>query len=736
MGQFCLRHKKKKQNFNINILIDEKKEKNNSLGLKIIICGNLPEKDKVIKDLFKNEIEYEKFETRGTYQYKTDQFYWIAKTYEDLSENSINLIVNDIIEDMNKPKDEGPTIDQQVILCFGSKNIKLLIDKIKEEGDIYIPLFIIISEEEIKDIGLKDKRKITNIILNDKTRSQLNSRIISTLWKYDCYYNEKGNQICRYTPDNIFKSFDDISLSFYSLNILLIGKSRAGKSTFINYLSNKLNALESCKKESVSKKVTEYCIDLNNKDNKDSSSIRSCIKLFDTPGIFLDNNSEDKIDNLNKDNMSNKTSKDKKDDSKNKINEKIDNTNKDYINFLSTLLNNKNSIENQIHFILFFFMEGTSLQGIKEIFQFLNECNKPVLFVITKAIGETDDNDKSKDIKATISFLTKINCNNLIDENNYFGVNLVKSISKKNTSLDFGVEDIFKRIYQLLYEKKIFTEDNKEINNTINNLCKNYSTIFENPKEIQDIENKTEEQFKSDVSEIKNKLDLKFDMFKNINIENIINNGIISSNRCRNIINSLANLSEVLENIDESNLPAISYFQAFMVREIGEIFGFNFQEMKKEIDEYIQKQISLSDLSNYEPKKKVKKKENKIEEKMEININIIANYLKSEFEKSNKGFIRKLARMFNDMRNEEFDELEGNEEKIIKKKNQIDQYLTNGIFEECIKYLIITLEKSNGIFFFKNYFLFCQNLEKDLKRFSELEFSEHFGKKEMQIIKD
>ena len=225
-------------------------------------------------------------------------------------------------------------------------------------------------------------------------------------------------------------------------------------------------------------------------------------------------------------------------------------------------------------------------------------------------------------------------------------------------------------------------------------------------------------------------------MFKNINIENIINNGIISSNRCRNIINSLANLSEVLENIDESNLPAISYFQAFMVREIGEIFGFNFQETKKEIDEYIQKQISLSDLSNYEPKKKVKKKENNIEEKMEININIIANYLKSEFEKSNKGFIRKLAKMFNDMRNEEFDELEGNEEKIIKTKNQIDQYLTNGIFEECIKYLIITLEKSNGIFFFKNYFLFCQNLEKDLKRFSELEFSEHFGKKEMQIIKD
>ena len=179
-----------------------------------------------------------------------------------------------------------------------------------------------------------------------------------------------------------------------------------------------------------------------------------------------------------------------------------------------------------------------------------------------------------------------------------------------------------------------------------------------------------------------------------------------------------------------------------MVREIGEIFGFNFQEMKKEIDEYLQRQISETDLSYYDHKKKVKKKGNKIEEKMEVNMDIIANYLKSEFEKSNKGFIRKLANMFNDLRNEAFndlnqiDELGENEQKKIIKKNQIDQILTNEIFEECIKYLIKLLEKSNGLFFFKNYFHFCENLEKDLKSFSELEFSKHFGKKEMEIIKD
>ena len=490
MGQFCgFKERKQDPNININILIDDNKENNNSLGLKIYICGNLPEKEKVRKDLFNNKINHEKYAKRATYQYQTDQFYWIAKTYEDLSENTIDLIVNEIIEDEDKPKEED-RIKQQVILCFGSENIKLLFNKIKDKGDLYIPLFLIISEDEINYIDLKDKRKITNIILNDKTRKQLNSRIISTLWKYDCYYNEKGNQICRYTPDNILRSFDDISLSFYSMNILLIGKSRSGKSTFINYLSNKLNALESCKKVSVSKKITEYCIYLNNKDN---SYNRSCIKLIDTPGISLDNNIiQNKIDNLNKDNIDNK------------INEKKDNTNKSYIQFLSSLLKQQNNIEKQIHFILFFFMEGESLQGIEEIFKFLNECNKPVLFVITKAVGETDIDEKSKDVKSTKSFLSQINCNNLINEDNYFGVNLVKSI-----------------IYQLLYEKKIFTEDNKEINIKLNNLCKNYSNIYENPKEMQDIENKSEKQFKYDISEIKKSLDLKFDMFKYINIDNI-----------------------------------------------------------------------------------------------------------------------------------------------------------------------------------------------------------------------
>ena len=61
------------------------------------------------------------------------------------------------------------------------------------------------------------------------------------------------------------------------------------------------------------------------------------------------------------------------------------------------------NIEKQIHFILFFFTEGESLQGIEDTLKLLNDCNKPVLFVINRATGDTDEDEKSKDIKATIS---------------------------------------------------------------------------------------------------------------------------------------------------------------------------------------------------------------------------------------------------------------------------------------------------------------------------------------------
>ena len=703
-------------------IIEEKIEINTTLGLKIHICGKTQENRNTINDIFKDELNDMKYIKRATHQLRTNQFYWISKTYPDLSENTVDSIVNEIVNDTDQPKGSEP-ITQQVIMCFGVDNIELLIDKVKKNTEIYFPLFIIISEEKdtdrINKIKFKEKRRITNIVLNDKTRKKLNSRIISVLWKYDCYYNERGNKICRYTPDSIFKSFD-IDLPFYSINILLTGKSRSGKSTFINYLSNKLDALESCKKETATKKITEYCLYLNNNKNKNMK--HSCVRIFDTPGIVP-------IKKINDDLDDNKS--EKKNVLKN-VNQNNEDKNIDSKEMLSELLNTKNNnMDKQIHFVLFFFNEGESLEGIEEIFELLNNCEMPVFFVINKAINEEDDG-RTKDISSTISFLKQNKFNNLIDEKNYFGINLVRG----KYIPDFGVNDIFKRIYELFLEKNKLKEKNTEINKDINDLCNKYKRLYDKPLEIQN----EDDNFKEEVEQLKNKLNENYDLFNNINIKSIKRTGITASNICRNLINSLGNLSEILpdfednenENENDNKIPAISYFQAFMVREIGEIFGFNLEEINRGIDDRLKQKVSSLDLDIFNINKK-KKPKGKEEEKMEPSLDIISNYLKSEYEKlnNNKNFIKNLANIFNELRK---DEIKLKEKNV--KLNLIDENLTNGIFLETVDYFIEILEKSNGLFFWKNYLNTCKQLEEDLKYFSELDYKKQWGKKEMVIIND
>ena len=665
-------------NIHENFEIEEIKDKKIiEVGLKIYICGDLPEKDKVIKDLFTKNISDKRYRTKGTYEFKTEQFYWISKIYPGLSEQTINSICEEIKEDIDSNKDNEIQIEQNVILCFDSKNIKQLFEKIKETGNLYYPFIIIISEEKInsEDIEFSELRKITNIVLNDKTREKLNSLIISQLWEYDCYYNEKGNIICRYTPDNIFKTLD-ANLSFYSLNLLLTGKSRSGKSTFINYLTNKLSALESCKKTSVSQKITEYCIYLNNDNNE-----RSMIKLFDTPGITPEEVKKNECQN-----------------------------------FLTHFLRNEeNDMEKQIHIILFFFMENDSLEGNDEIFNLLNNCEKPVLFIINKAFDESDDG-QTKDINSTISFLKQRNCNNLIDKKNFFGINIVNSKKIKA----FGVEDIFKRIH------KIFTKENQlneEMKNKIEELCKKYDNINDKPFEEQNKETEID-NLKEEVKALKNDLNSKSEMFKYLNINNIIKVGQKSANKCRKVINSLGNISDVFPSIN-NKIPAISFFQAFMVKEIGEIFGFDLNGMNNEINTYFKnmednlKKIDLDIYSNIKISK---------DKRIKLSNDIIEKQLKLELEKSNKEFITKLAEIFQDLRNNG----------ILKKEQysqkQIDKIITNGICHECKEYLINQLKNSQGVIFYKNYFKICKQLENDLKYFSKLNSEDAWGKKEMIIF--
>ena len=647
-------------------LEDEKIENNTELGLKVYICGDLPEKNKLINDIFNKKISDKTLFEKANQEFKTDQFYWIARIFPNLSNQTIDLIKEEIQKDF----DSTPQIEQNIILCFGTENIEKLFSEINNNGKIYFPFIIVISKDklDLEELEFNDPRKIINILLNQETEKKLNNIIISQLWECDCYYNEKGNKICRYTPDNIFKNLY-CNLSFYSINILLTGKSRAGKSTFLNYINNKLIALESCKKTSATKKITEYNIYINN--NYENYSI----KFFDTPGIIPGKIEESK-------------------------------------QFLNNLLNNENNnLEQKIHFILFFFMEGEPFEGINDILEILDNCNIPVLFIINKAFDESD-NGKTKDIKSSISFMTQANIKNLIDENNFIPINLVKN----NKVNDFGVENIFGRIYTIFKEKN---KINENFNEEIKNLLKKFENINDKPLEMYnkeiDLFNYSEE-----LKTLKNKLDNEIYMFRDVNIDNIIKTGEKLVNKCRNMINSLGNLSQVLNSVDNT-IPAISFFQAFMVKEIGEIFGFDLNDLDKEVKEYfniIKNSIENMDVYMYYNRKKTK------EINMKVNMDIIEKELKEEMEKTNKQFITDLAKLFHNLKEKQHNNIP---------KNKIDKIITDGICVECRDFLKNKLKSSEGLIFWKNYLNICKKLEGNLKKLKSK--NNVWGKKEMKIIK-
>ena len=669
MGFLFFRSSKIKQHEFFEI---EKEEKNEKLGLKIHICGNNAFRKKVIDELFSStKITDKHYSSRAKREFKTDQFYWIAQTYQNISKEIIDNIMKEIQDDRDRIK---PPIIQQVILCFFSEdneNLLSLFDEI-EEG-VYTPLFVIVSENPINKFAKVDCRRITNIICKGMKNETLNSRIISSLWECDCYYNEKGNKICRYTPDNIFKSLE-IDLSFYSINILLTGKSRAGKSTFINYLSNKLTALECNAKDSVTQYLTEYYLYINNNNNKMENT---AIKLIDTPGIVPNN--------INKS-----------------------------ICFLEQLLNNKdNNMDKQIHFILFFFMEGDSLEGIEDIFDLLNRCNIPVLIIINKALND-EDNGKTKDIKSTISYLLRNNFNNLTDKENFIGVNLVKTGRIES----FGVEDIFKRIYTL------YKQDNK-FNDKIKHKIKQFIVNYHGDimKEIDNEE--PDDKLIKKINELKKELDQEIHMFKLLNVDSIIESGKKPAIKCKNVINSLNNISQNLKNF-EYDIPMISFFQAFMVKEIGEIFGYDTKEMNYGLRSYLTQINKIFAKGNYTLEEDEKKELNRT---ININMNIIENQIKSEFQKSNKEFILNLANLFKTIK-EKY-----NKEGLELSDEAINKRLTNEICFTCMGYLELQLKRTNGLIFFDHYLNICEKLLYDLKKYSQMS-ADDWGKKQIKVIKE
>ena len=640
--------------------------------IKIHICGNGERKKKVVNFLFKSKISSADLQSKGDTEYKSSDFYWITKIYEDevLTEEKCNQIEENI------ENDKAAKIKYHIMLLFGDdNNIQMILE---EFSDIHRPRIIFVSNKKTNIEESNKKKYVTNIACEGMDDKELNSYIVSTLWELDCYYNEKGNEIFRHTPVNIVKGLQTDN-SFFTINILLTGMCRAGKSSFINLLAGKLIALETNDTESVTLKISEYYIykDENNKDN-------GGLKLIDTPGICE--------------------------------NEHINSETKKIINEFIT--NKEQKIEKQIHFVLFFFMEQSTLGHSEELLQILNKSKYPVFFIINKSQDKTWKG-KSQDIKSKISYLKKGGYENLAKVENFIQVNL-----KSSSGPFYGVNDIFKKIEKYIVDNNLL--DNN-ILKTMKDYQKEYRHYQNNNLFSEDFNKRLDMKEKTDpvYDQFKNNI-----LFKNIHIDNMKAHGRKISQKYEKNIILLSNLKNVFpERI--KNIPMISFLQAFMIKEIGAGYGFDFNsvnysflkfykdinKLKLKLDEYKEEEKVPEKKSDEEEMIKIYKKEEIEKQKEELNFRIY-----DIWNSSNKQVIERLVKIIHELT------LKGKNE--IQDENEFNIQNTKAISSLCQKYFEDELRSSCGLTFLIYYFEKNAKLMEDIKYYID---KQDWEKDELEI---
>ena len=244
---------------------------------KIYLIGKEIEEIKKELDILKSENNPNKLENR-----------WHILSCNVNNEDSIEEYFNEIILNIIDIKDKSIysdetfsftiiySLDEIKVNKNVTKNIKLLLESIssKIKTSYYHPFIILLAEnekdkEEI-DLFLNsdsihkikiDKRNIECFVtpLNKKEK-QMNIKLIKRkIYKIFSYYFEMGDEF-RF-KDKIFKLYDEPKENLFPINILILGKTQVGKSTFINTLLKEKRAKEGGKRSPETKAQISYHVD-------------------------------------------------------------------------------------------------------------------------------------------------------------------------------------------------------------------------------------------------------------------------------------------------------------------------------------------------------------------------------------------------------------------------------------------------------------------------------------------
>ena len=318
----------------------------------------------------------------------------------------------------------------------------------------------------------------------------------------DCIFNQRTLEF-----KQALDSFNVVPTSKF-LNILIIGPSRAGKSTLCNTLLNKYEALESSALESVTRIVNEYSNDF--------------FHIFDTPGITITKNKN------------------------------LGDTSKIVIKCLEEVFKKVDDSIDDIHVIFFVLKYSPNIENIIPVLKFLDKENEkrvknnmkkiPRIFIVNERKEQNDDDldDEFEDInnfKSTVQGLkNSFEKNNIKSLYSNYDDEIVNEDEDHNIiRVDIRRErNSLRRIFQKLYYYL----------RKVNPLSENLFEIIQEVKQKFDILNAYKKNLNLN-SEEKDRLNEEFKKNKELCQQIILN--ISQENSFYNKIFSLENILESSE---------------------------------------------------------------------------------------------------------------------------------------------------------------------------------------------
>ena len=440
------------------------------LRLNIVVSGMNPANEELINNIFPTIIERDKRSLKR--KENIGEVYYTARIFRGEEQNNLNTINQYLSSNFDNIQNNKKEFPKNVFLYFSNENATLqqkrqnfirIANSINNLPEYKIPFIAFLSYGNINEIrqqvyeengddifqDFQDKRKITIIRLmgnDDEGNREINSRkILSYLWEMTLILNQKPFTLSKTPKANFYRIGEEVPA--VTINILLCGFSRKGKSASVNMMFDKIVTLENPSFLPVTSESMEFLL-----PSRVNGNVKGGIKVTDVPGLI-----EGTTDNMN-----------------------------NIINLINQSIKNQEDNYDVINYILFFLSPAPNFQNTTEFLKKLNESRIKIIFIINRELPR--NNGRPNTTKQTlISHLRGLGFNNLVRNNgeNILEVDLIRGVEGRTN-------EIFRYIYNDFRNSNPI-DDNviHEINNLPNqemfSYLHNNFEIFSQISSVEDI---------------------------------------------------------------------------------------------------------------------------------------------------------------------------------------------------------------------------------------------------------